>query len=61
MTQWNPTNRIAAPIEADIPPEYITGEELDACSYVTALTKAAGVTWPTGISGIPSGWTVNEI
>lgn len=23
--------------------------------------KAAGVTWPTGVSGIPTGWTVEEI
>lgn len=25
------------------------------------FTKAAGVTWPTGDSGIPSGWTVVEV
>ena len=25
------------------------------------FTKAAGATWPTGVSGIPSGWTVVEV
>ena len=25
------------------------------------FVKAAGVTWPTGTSGIPSGWTVQEV
>ena len=29
-------------------------------SATGTFTKAAGVTWPTGDSGIPSGWTVNE-
>ena len=26
-----------------------------------AFTKKTGVTWPTGASGIPSGWTVEEV
>lgn len=25
------------------------------------FVKAAGVTWPTGVSGIPSGWTIQEV
>lgn len=29
-------------------------------SSAGTFTKAAGVTWPTGTSGIPSGWTVVE-
>lgn len=34
----------------------------NAQSSVTngTFTKAAGVTWPTGINGIPSGWTVED-
>ena len=30
-------------------------------SSTGTFTKAAGVTWPTGTSGIPSGWTVVEV
>ena len=36
---------------------------LDWLSGVAAtgtFTKASGITWPSGASGIPSGWTVNE-
>ena len=25
------------------------------------FVKKAGVTWPTGTNGIPSGWTVEEV
>ena len=35
-----------------------TYEWLDGVSSTGTFTKAAGVTWPTGTSGIPSGWTV---
>ena len=35
MTQWNQTNRITAPIVADIPEEYITQDELSYNSYAT--------------------------
>lgn len=31
---------------------------LESVSSNGTFTKAAGVTWPTGTSGIPSGWTV---
>lgn len=34
---------------------------LSNVSATGTFTKAAGVTWPTGTSGIPSGWTVNEV
>ena len=30
-------------------------------SSTGTFTKAAGVTWPTGYDGIPSGWTVEEV
>lgn len=30
-------------------------------SSTGTFVKAAGVTYPTGTSGIPSGWTVEEI
>ncbi len=33
---------------------------LDGVSSTGTFTKAAGATWQTGISGIPSGWTVVE-
>lgn len=33
---------------------------LSNVSSTGTFTKAAGITWPTGDSGIPSGWTVNE-
>ena len=33
---------------------------LEGVSASGTFTKAAGVTWPTGTSGIPSGWTVVE-
>lgn len=33
---------------------------LDGVSSTGTFTKAAGVTWPTGASGIPDGWTVVE-
>ena len=37
-----------------------TYEWLDSVSAAGTFTKAAGVTWSTGTSGIPSGWTVVE-
>ena len=38
-----------------------TTEWLSGVSSTGTFTKAAGVTWPTGTSGIPSGWTVLEV
>lgn len=34
---------------------------LSGVSSTGTFTKAAGVTWPTGESGIPTGWTVIEV
>lgn len=34
---------------------------LRSASSTGTFTKAAGVEWPTGVSGIPSGWTVVEV
>ena len=39
---------------------YSTYHWLDGVSSTGTFTKAAGATWQTGISGIPSGWTVVE-
>ena len=33
---------------------------LDSVSSTGTFVKKAGVTWPTGTNGIPSGWTVEE-
>jgi hypothetical protein len=40
--------------------ESATGDWLDSVSETGTFTKAAGVEWPTGTSGIPDGWTVIE-
>lgn len=37
------------------------GSWLSGVSATGTFVKAAGVTWPTGSSGIPSGWTVEEV
>lgn len=34
---------------------------LSNVSSTGTFTKAAGVTWPTGVDGIPEGWTVVEV
>ncbi len=39
---------------------YSTYKWLDGVPSTGTFTKAAGVTWPTGASGIPEGWTVVE-
>lgn len=38
-----------------------TGNWTYSVSSTGTFTKAAGVTWLTGVSGIPSGWTVTEV
>lgn len=38
-----------------------TSSWLGSVSSTGTFTKAAGVTWRTGLSGIPSGWTVIEV
>lgn len=37
------------------------GSWLNGVSSTGTFVKKAGVTWPTGVSGIPSGWTVEEV
>ena len=39
---------------------YTTSTWLDGVPSTGTFTKATGATWQTGISGIPSGWTVVE-
>jgi len=34
---------------------------LSGVASTGTFTKAAGSTWPTGTSGIPSGWTVVNV
>ena len=40
---------------------YNTQDWLDTVSSTGTFVKAAGITWPTGKNGIPSGWTVQEV
>ena len=44
----------------DISADGCTTAWLDGVAPTGTFTKASGVTWYTGSSGIPSGWTVNE-
>ena len=48
-------------LATDISADASTYEWLNSVSSTGTFTKAAGVTWPTGESGIPSGWTVVEV
>lgn len=48
-------------LATDISASYACGYWLSNVSSTGTFTKAAGVTWPTGVSGIPSGWTVVEV
>lgn len=47
-------------LATDISAQYATASWLYKASTSGTFTKAAGVEWPTGMSGIPSGWTVIE-
>jgi hypothetical protein len=48
-------------LATDISANYCTGNWLNGVATTGTFTKASGATsWPTGNSGIPSGWTVNE-
>ena len=42
----------------DISAENCTNEWVSGVASTGTFTKAAGVTWATGINGIPDGWTV---
>ena len=44
----------------DMTAERCTDDWLKYASSTGTFVKKAGVTWPTGASGIPSGWTVIE-
>ena len=48
-------------LATDISADASTYEWLNSVSSTGTFTKAAGVTWPTGYDGIPSGWTVEEV
>lgn len=41
--------------------QYATASWLYNASTTGTFTKAAGVEWPTGTSGIPEGWTIVEV
>lgn len=40
---------------------YTTGSWLDGVAATGTFTKKAGVTWTSGVDGIPNGWTVVEV
>ena len=48
-------------LATDISASYACGYWLSNVSSTGTFTKAAGVNWPTGVSGIPSGWNVVEV
>ena len=54
-------NNIKCLATTGIDVQFSTGDWLSNVSSTGTFTKAAGVTWPTGTSGIPSGWTVVEV
>lgn len=41
-------------------PAYTTTDWLEGVASSGTFVKKSGVTWPTGVSGIPQGWTVIE-
>ena len=47
-------------LATDISAYRCTEEWLNRVPATGTFTKAAGVEWPTGISGIPEGWTVQD-
>lgn len=47
-------------LATDISASHATFEWLDSVAESGTFTKAAGVNWSTGISGIPTGWTTQE-
>ena len=48
-------------LATDISAENATNNWLQVVAAAGTFRKAAGVTWPTGVSGIPTGWTVEEV
>lgn len=53
-------NNIKCLATTNINTDKSTYEWLDNVSSTGTFTKATGITWPEGTSGIPSGWTVVE-
>ena len=45
---------------SNINTDYSTSSWLSRVSSIGTFTKAVDVTWPSGIDGIPSGWTVAD-
>lgn len=54
-------NKVTCYATSGINTSYSTSNWLDNVSSTGTFYKKAGVTWPTGTSGIPSGWTVVEV
>lgn len=48
-------------LATDISAEDCIGSWVNGVSQTGTFTKKAGVTYPSGVSGIPSGWTVIEV
>lgn len=48
-------------LATDISARYALSDWLSRVSSTGTFYKAAGVTYPSGISGIPTGWTVQDI
>lgn len=48
-------------LATDISASYALADWLSGVSSTGTFVKAAGVSWPSGISGIPNGWTVQEV
>lgn len=48
-------------LATDISASSCTADWLSGVSATGTFVKKAGVTWPSGVSGIPDGWTVQEI
>jgi len=55
-TVMNNITCLATDISASVP----LADWVNSVSQTGTFTKKAGVTWPTGVSGIPEGWTVVE-
>jgi hypothetical protein len=45
-------------LATDISAENCTYDWVEGVSSTGTFAKAAGVTWPTGVDGIPENWTV---
>lgn len=48
-------------LATDISASNYTNSWVADVSSTGTFVKATGVTWPTGASGIPSGWTVQDV